>query len=187
MDIDWGKAPEWAIAHALWCLNNKVTQVWVGVDQWQDERGKAFPYGGGTGDSRHNPMRHQFQYETLRPVAWNGEGWPPVGLKCEMRMWPNGEWEGCQPVYYLEQPSDHSDQVVVYQNSLSGDVCYILDPPCAGSIEFRPIRTPEQIAAEERAAAIEAMCKECGFDGGGATFYTCAGLYDAGYRKQTDK
>ena len=123
------------------------------------------------------------------PVAWDGQGWPPVGTKCEMRLWPDGEWEPCQPAYYLEPPIDHSDQVVVYQNSLGGDVCYILDPPCAGSIEFRPIRTAEQIAAEEREKAARDLHDVMFPYGGWEAIQPMAKdaylrAIDAGYRKQ---
>lgn len=64
----------------------------------------------------------------------------------------------------------------------------ILDPPCAGSIELRPIRTPEQIAAEEREVEIGEMSRVIRerikhYSGQDAADYSAA-LYDAGYRKQ---
>jgi hypothetical protein len=146
-NVDWSKAPEGA---THWQPeNSKLLGAWFKIR----EGSRLFKMQG-----QKNWLEYEGPLSDLgkmieRPSSWTGEGLPPVGTKCEMRLWPNGEWEICQPAYYLEQPIDHSDQVVVYQNSLGGDVCYILDPPCAGSIEFRPIRTPEQIAAEERNGA----------------------------------
>ncbi|CAI8819791.1 hypothetical protein [Pseudomonas chlororaphis] len=117
--------------------------------------------------------------------TWTGEGLPPVGTVCEMSLFASNKWELCTPVYYLNHPIDHSDQVVVYQNSLGGDVCYILDPPCSGSIEFRPIRTLEQIAAEDRHDAIVAMRRISKYSQHiGIPDDLFEELYDAGYRKQ---
>jgi hypothetical protein len=47
---------------------------------------------------------------------------------------------------------------------------------------FRPIKTAEQIAAEERLQAIDEMQRDSGWQGkgGGCPF---AALYDKGYRK----
>jgi hypothetical protein len=114
---------------------------------------------------------------------WTGEGLPPVGTVCEMSLFASNKWELCLPVHYLEQPADHSDQVVVYQDSLGGEVCYILDPPCSGSIQFRPIRTPEQIAAEEREAEIEVLrvlLSKVACD----DYHAAVAVFEAGYRKQ---
>jgi hypothetical protein len=51
-------------------------------------------------------------------------------------------------------------------------------------MDFRPIRTPEQIAAEEREKAIDAMNKLVGDIEKIPTWRDAlAALYDAGYRK----
>ena len=127
----------------------------------------------------------------LKTEPWTGEGRPPVGVICEMSLFASNEWELCTPVHYLEQPIDHSDQVVVYQDSLGGEVCYVLDPPCSGSIEFRPVRTPEQIAADERAGAIDKLVEffvnYYGNPKGSEQYLLiCRSLHDAGYRKQVN-
>lgn len=178
MSIDWSKAPE-GTTH--WDPVNKnhlrqygkVSQYW-NIGRGWTEKGRQYPDDLSTMDRL-----------IARPV-WEGKGMPPVGSVCEMRIWPDGEWEKCTPAYYLQEPHDHSEQVVVYQHSLMGDVHYIIDPPCAGSIEFRPLRTPEQIAAEERAAGIESLrhlLSEVPCD----DYYAAAAVYDAGYRKQEPK
>jgi hypothetical protein len=50
------------------------------------------------------------------------------------------------------------------------------------NVRFRPIKTAEQIAAEERLQAIDEMQRDSGWQGkgGGCPF---ASLYDKGYRK----
>ncbi|MOA09956.1 hypothetical protein D3C78_1298210 [compost metagenome] len=64
-------------------------------------------------------------------------------------------------------------------------------PECWGTLlwasTFRPVRTPEQIKAEEREKAIvemaETMHAAIGF---GVNRADCEALYDAGYRKQVE-
>jgi hypothetical protein len=89
-----------------------------------------------------------------RPQAWTGAGLPPVGTACE-RAW-SGEEESYQRVKVLA----HDGDLAIFR---------WVDGPRAGELQddrqdiiqdipiFRPIRTPEQIAAEERAQAIEKM------------------------------
>lgn len=142
MSIDWSKAPEGTTHWDPVDKNHlrqygKVSQYWNIERGWSD-KGWQYPDDLSTMDRL-----------IARPV-WEGKGMPPVGSVCEMRLWPDGEWEKCTPAYYLQEPHDHSEQVVVYQHRIMGDVHYIIDPPCSGSIEFRPLRTPEQIAADER-------------------------------------
>lgn len=48
---------------------------------------------------------------------------------------------------------------------------------------YRPIRIPEQVAAEQREKDIQAMINECSYPGGGCPRLNCEMLYDAGYRK----
>ena len=184
IDIDWSEAPAWAFWHGLISFQG-ITRVWFNDEQYAvyDRDGGPYPWGGGKGDTRHNHTRSAVEYVTNRPEPWNGEGYPPVGVTCEMSLFASNKWELCQPVHYLEQPDDHSDQVVVYQDSLGGEVCYILDPPCSGSIEFRPILTPEQIAEQKRNIAALKMfnifCEVNNLTGAGMDgFYA---LYDAGF------
>lgn len=187
MNIDWSKAPEWAIGWAVHAFVGEVKEVWVGETQYQRvDQSKSFPYGGGTGDARHNPRRSQFHFEQLRPAPWSGEGLPPAGTVCEFisDMDDGSDW-------HPQLRNGMRVEVIAHFNTGASDVAaFVFDyDGTTRQVEqavadcFRPIRTPEQIAAEERSKAIDAMCKECGYDGGGATYYTCAGLYDAGYRK----
>lgn len=100
-------------------------------------------------------------------VEWAGEGLPPVGTHVVV----------------------HDDGSLVYGHGESGEVLAHVEG-CAvirmsyglGCFLPRCLRTPEQIAAEERAAAIEKMIM---IDEKGSLSRThfCGLLYDAGYRK----
>lgn len=178
-EIDWDLAPEWAIAHALLAYCSEISEVWVGEDKWQRlTQGKSFPYGGGGGDAHHNPTRKQFKYETPRPAPWNGEGLPPVGTVCEVQHPDRPDtWCKCTILVW-------GSECAVF----SADANYPFAYDGNGYPEsFRPIRTPEQIAAEDRAQAIDEMLKALtlGTQGNMAGDREAAEiLYDAGYRKQ---
>lgn len=76
------------------------------------------------------------------PAVWDGEGRPPVGTVCEAQI-PSKQyaWERCEIVWH-HPDSDGSAAVVHGDGKL-----------LSWSGTFRPIRTPEQIAAEEREEA----------------------------------
>jgi hypothetical protein len=48
---------------------------------------------------------------------------------------------------------------------------------------YRPIRTPEQIAAEQREKVVQEMVNDCPYPGSATTAIDCLALYKAGYRK----
>lgn len=116
--------------------------------------------------------------------TWTGEGLPPVGTVCEIRAHKLNDWSRAT-IKFAER------NVIVWdwedEPALNG-----LCTAYAHAIEIRPIRTPEQIAAEEREAAIkEAMPiirDACAFpqDMGRANIASAVvhAMIDAGYRKQ---
>ena len=86
MDINWSKAPDWAVAHGLHETGFGIKEFWLGETQHQNlEHAKSFPYGGGdpSRGSFHNSRRESFSYVTPRPAPWTGEGLPPAGTVCE--------------------------------------------------------------------------------------------------------
>ena len=188
MDIEWKDAPDWAVAHAFHATAMGVKEVWVGEDKYQQlDHSRPFSYGGTVGaDSFHNPRRNQFAFETLRPEPWNGEGLPPAGTVCEMRAHKLNDWSKAEIKFA-------SRNVVVWdwdrEPSING-----LCTAYAHDIEIRPIRTPEQIAAEERATTIQQMIEESrpalgsgkGMDSVEYVESAFSALYDAGWRKQTE-
>lgn len=146
MNIDWSKAPKWAVAHGLHETGFGIKGFWLGETQHQNlEHTKSFPYGGGDPScgSFHNSRRESFSYVTPRPAPWTGEGLPPVGTVCEMHRdtYFEIEWQAVtllgigQAKAFFRDKEGHE-----WSRPLS-------------ELSFRPIRTPEQIAEEEREAA----------------------------------
>lgn len=100
--------------------------------------------------------------------AWDGSGLPPVGTVCEY-IWTDGEdWRKCEVVAHY-----FADVVAV-------DVLECT-AACLPAGLFRPIKTPEQTAAEDRLHAIDEMNDL--ILGWGVEKRMLAVLYDAGYRK----
>lgn len=109
-------------------------------------------------------------------APWTGEGLPPVGMACEVSS-NEGGWAKAEIKYlgerfvvykYLPQEGygpDHQTEISMHLTVM----------------RFRPIRTPEQIEAEERKKVIQEMrdaaLKNLQLD-------PFEQLYDAGYRKQ---
>lgn len=110
----------------------------------------------------------QFEIVDAEFVEWNGEGLPPVGTVCEYYA-DEDDWRRCEVVAH------RGEMAVVWANanhifSSQGGV-------------LRPIRTPEQIAAEERKKIedeIQDICTNA--ENNGKPYFKA--LYEAGYRKQ---
>lgn len=116
-----------------------------------------------------------------RPTPWNGTGLPPVGTVCEaiwneasdtwLKVKVFGANEHGQPIFRWEE----GPKIYEYQASpLHGP---------HGTAYFRPIRTPEQIAADQRKRAIDAMQRIVSSGDPHYDRKVCETLYDAGYRK----
>ncbi|MBK3437450.1 hypothetical protein [Pseudomonas sp. MF7448] len=199
MNIDWSKAPAWAVGHALHAFGGEIREVWVGEHQYQRlDQPKPFPYGGGNSDHRHNPRRSEFHFEQLRPAPWTGKGLPPVGTVCEFAGGTNcpedpfdKDLKEGDEVTIIAHFKDGESELAAFtfnpRNLSRGNAC--VEQGMHGC--FRPIRTPEQIAAEEREKAIaEMVYGGCGCDQSDGTttaFVICRLLYDAGYRKQVSE
>lgn len=128
---------------------------------------------------------------------WDGAGLPPAGTVCE--------WAGY--TYAPEDPREPDlhvgDSVEIIAHFKDGDfdlAAFIFNPKKHNPVRgmawvnqggpgcFRPIRTPEQIAAEDRDLAIAEMVATAKMATGfGQNVADHAALYDAGYRKQEPK
>jgi hypothetical protein len=174
--IDWSKAPEWADAHGdVHCITTR--NIWFNDNVYMyvgDSR--SYKWMDLSTDLIHNHGRRSVTNIQARPVPWTGEGLPPVGTVCEALITSSlgaREWRKCKVIHHCRTSAA------------------VAHGPEFGLVEwghgFRPIRTPEQIAAEEREKSIKAiadeylLCKKPGIPAF-AEF-----LYDAGYRKQIDK
>lgn len=112
--------------------------------------------------------------------AWNGEGTPPAWTNCEYQV-GGGPWYECSIRYVTTPYHDCPVEVVMFAPHLKGEQTGVVGKG-EGELSFRPILTPEQIAAEEREGAIHEMVDHL------KRWHTvqdlCGDLYDAGYRKQ---
>lgn len=112
-------------------------------------------------------------------IEWNGKGLPPVGQNVEWRSDTYG-WLGGKVVGH-----DESVAILRHNDGYAGRHAH----------NIRPIRTPEQIAAEERDKAIAEMLKPvfvkleaAGLMTSGAPGIlgvAMGALYDNNYRKVT--
>lgn len=172
--IDWGKAPEWAGAVVsspsgkfYWVAQFGGISCRQLVGTLEMDATCADMTGG-----------HLWELVCKRPTTWSGNGLPQPGTSCEYRG-PNG-WEVVEA--FAVKPNHNGSLSVLFTRQ---DGTWLA---CAEPSYFRPIRTPEQIAAEEREDAILAIAEVIGHQVGVVTFLTpretAEKLYDAGYRKQ---
>lgn len=115
-------------------------------------------------------------------VEWDGNGLPPVGAVCEVEF--SSGWKQATVFAHAKGAQGQTDALFAYtRQSGAADWNWTSD---AG--KFRPIRTPEQIAAKERKAAVDEMLATFKFseENQETLRAVCFGLYDAGYRRQPD-
>lgn len=103
---------------------------------------------------------------------WTGEGRPPVGTVCAHRTGPGMSWSRATVLA-------HGEKKVFYRDRDGHEWSRPYD-----EIEFRPIRSPEQIASEARDNAVKEMLAvwNAGFEG--HVKDGLYALYDSNYRKQ---
>lgn len=166
-NIDWNKAPSGATHHNSVCVYPWLRSVpasyyngecWVEYTSndtyWIDHFFKAV--------ERPQEMKNK---------EWSGEGTPPIGTVCEYYWTEGDEWRKCEVVAY------HNSNTVAVDVFEGYAVCLHHSLGL-----FRPIKTPEQIAEEEKSKAIDEMNDL--ILGWGVEKRMLAVLYDAGYRKQ---
>lgn len=158
--IDWSKAPEGATHCTPGDQLRTCTVFWrvvdgIALEAWalSNDRGITdhFTYGkdGCSGFVR--------DFAVVRPnQPWTGAGLPPVGTVCEIHGTVGQELRD-------EEFSWRQVEIIAHTNFGGGDVAVGRDLECATlgwgiASKFRPIRTPEQIAAEERLHKIRNAC-----------------------------
>lgn len=134
-------------------------------------------YGGSLGHfEEHDYKEIQFPLPVSTKNVWSGEDVPPVGTVCEYRL-NNGKWFKCKIMYVL---SGADDGFVAWCDQL-GIEQFLTFSSNRYKLQLRKIKTPEQIAAEERSVAIQEMMGVA--SGFGRFLDILESLYDAGYRK----
>lgn len=175
MSIDWSKAPEgathWEPRGPDFCEGwmKKEGNEWFywgeGTNKWF--KGKLFC---------NVSAEREATFEARPQEAWDGQGLPPVGTTCIV--------EPHNTLWGFSSTSGHERKILAYHTDYvwlgNGDTP--LETTRIDKVDFRPIRTPEQIAAEEREKAIEEMC----FAEETLTVKQAKALYDAGYRRQEE-
>lgn len=196
--IDWRMAPDWAEGHGLISWQG-ITELWINAEQYVvvGREGGPYPWGGGTGDTRHNHTRGQVEYITPRPERWNGEGLPPLGAVCEFQ----GDCAACSSDPWHRDLHDGAQcTVIAHFKSGSLEIVAFTFEDAGGNIQveqslpgaLRPVRTAEQIAADERMHeirnALTAINSKVHFPNdlvrGNILAAAVEAMIDAGYRKQ---
>lgn len=155
-EIDWSKAPEGADKYNTY---NKLFYKGAQLDL------QVFTHGGWK-QSVFVKSDERFVCRPTTP-SWSGEGLPPVGVDIEVLHELYG-WIGARVV-----GQDGEAAIVRTNDGYAGVFRH----------QFRPIRTPEQIAADDREAAIDEMLAATPAPGSDISLRVCEKLYDAGYRK----
>ncbi|HEJ9941619.1 hypothetical protein GHV48_25965 [Pseudomonas aeruginosa] len=168
MSIDWNTSPEgathWEPRGSLYREGwmKKVGNKW---SYWAEGR-KAWI----SGTSACNvSAEREATFEARPQEPWDGQGLPPVGITCE--SWRSG-------VRRIVKILGHGDEYIFVREDDGREILLSI----GDGREFRPLRTPEQIAAEEREKAIEEMC----FAEETLTVKQAKALYEAGYRRQEE-
>ncbi|MCF5057468.1 hypothetical protein GIW54_21955 [Pseudomonas proteolytica] len=179
MSIDWSTAPDWAKELAL---NPYDEQAWLGDD------GYSYLMGNGgivswTYETAYDRSAFKIMQIRPRPSVWTGEGLPPVGTVCEIR--------GTVGQELRKQPSEWTEVEIIAHTDFGGSPIAVgrhISGATLGwgtSNVFRPIRTPEQIAADEREKAVFEIAHILIDNRHDSAEYHQAGrIYDAGFRKQ---
>ena len=150
-EIDWDKAPEGATHYcAKGSSHNGVEygEHWLKPGFYRMPHWKKW---------EEDNCRAPESILVARPSpAWSGEGLPPVGVVCEVRQKTpyesSFEWEECR-IAMINTGADGLPQVCTIDKRGDFAIYY----PATDIVEFRPIRTPEQIAADEREAVVTYM------------------------------
>lgn len=169
MSIDWNTAPEgathWEPAgpefHEGWMKKEGNGWFFWGL-------GAEWKYGGDVSAER------EATFEARPQDAWDGQGLPPVGAKC---LTDRNDF--LREVTIL---CHGKTRTFVFDHVSQEEICLVLKDRV-----FLPIRTPEQIAAEERRKSILHLANLLIDSRGQCNEYSQAeAIFDAGYRRQEE-
>ncbi|RQB97285.1 hypothetical protein [Pseudomonas aeruginosa] len=180
MSIDWSKAPDGATHAGIIPSRNRNTNVWYrDIDP---VRGR-YEYFSLMDESWHISGGSPLAQELIpRPaesapaaLTWDGQGLPPVGTVCEIKHRDIG-WVRCEIVAHKSFSCGGLTLAIAWIDENTLDQ--------SQGVRFRPIHTPDQIAAEEREKAVGDMAMS--IQGVPYQYPTLYALYDAGYRRQEE-
>ncbi|HGM7971563.1 TPA: hypothetical protein ACKP9O_001622 [Pseudomonas aeruginosa] len=172
MSIDWSKAPEGAthwepegheFSEGWMKKEGDYWFCWVeGINKWLH------------GPSCNVSADREATFEARPQEAWDGQGLPPVGAKC---LTDRNDF--IREVTIL---CHGKTRTFVFDHVSQEEICLLLKDRV-----FLPIRTPEQIAAEERRKSILHLANLLIDSRGQCNEYSQAeAIFDAGYRRQEE-
>ncbi|HGM7647953.1 TPA: hypothetical protein ACKP9G_003700 [Pseudomonas aeruginosa] len=170
MSIDWSKAPEGATHweptgpdfYEGWM--KKEGDYWF---YWSEGTNKWF-----RGPSCNVSAERAAKFEARPQETWDGQGLPPVGAKC---LTDRNDF--IREVTIL---CHGKTRTFVFDHVSQEEICLLLKDRV-----FLPIRTPEQIAADERRKSIIHLANLLIDSRGHCNEYSQAkAIFDAGYRRQ---
>ncbi|HBP5289076.1 TPA: hypothetical protein OTR98_004845 [Pseudomonas aeruginosa] len=177
MSIDWSKAPDGCIGAFARIVGNQRKAFFVFSKRPSGYMSREGYEGEGEDGSYH--VFSEFWEWLDKP--WNGQGLPPVGTVCIV--------EPHNTMWGFSSTSGYERKILAYYGEYVwlGHAETPLETTRIDKVDFRPIRTPEQIAAEERS-------KECdrifvilsSVEREGNRSDMAEALYDAGYRRQEE-
>lgn len=185
MNIDWSKAPEDA--------THVGTKKVPGVTCWYKLKEGVFYFWYCTNDdldfdgwaeSKGDPIHTPLIERPKKQEAWDGGGddLPPIGTVCEHAAADNkldaeeGQWFKVEIIAHHKFNNDEYKCAVWVSGS---EISY----SSSGS-HFRPIKTAEQLAEEDREKVIQDMLEVTSDGITCIDRYDAEQLYKAGYRKQ---
>lgn len=195
------------LAVNLKCWPDHMTHLWISAGNTIYVKNGSFEFemNGGRGKPEDyrtvSVSRAEWQaavdaLNAPKVVEWDGVGDPPVGTVCEYDARPSGKGE---PLFVTVEVKYVSDQSIVIictdvpdgekKENIGVELALMNGLAIRGKL--RPIRTAEQVAAEERKAEILEMIDTFGTDtaiwGRDAVMEICGHLWESGYRKQVAK
>lgn len=178
MNIDWNKAPEWANAVVAASAGTLYFVEDFGVRSKRQAVSNSYACGLAADMTIKSHLWKLIEERPKKQEAWDGEGLPPVGMDIECTFDSWGYWRKGRVLYYGKQ------MIFMEQYGESPDCRKFEGSMNPDGIKFRPVRTAEQVAAEERDKAIEEMIRTTSDGITCMDRYDAEQLYKAGYRKQ---
>ena len=181
MNIDWSKAPEWANAVVAASAGTLYFVEAFGVRSKRQAVSNSYACGLAADMTIKSHLWKLIEERPKKQEAWNGDGLPTVNCFCET----------------LDEDADCWVKVEIYAHTeFKGDTyaCAKNETDMFYGLahEFRAIKTPEQLAAEERERTrkigVAQMMEHIHFslpkELWGECEPACYALYEAGYRKK---
>ncbi|HCK4353414.1 TPA: hypothetical protein N0G50_004203 [Pseudomonas aeruginosa] len=180
MSIDWSTAPEGANKAGFtgheYLQFYRIPGMFGDYDYWNERMG--------TWCGSDFPTCANHLFDRPEKVEWDGQGLPPVGIEAEVI------WDSTDVAYYRVKILAHDEDRVVFRwcEGESKGQYGSYDVLNFGILPtFRPLRTPEQIAAEERRKSILHLANLLIDSRGQCNEYSQAeAIFDAGYRRQEE-